>query len=92
MFCEEADAGGISFTRQNILQVRLEHPVKSAFLGAVVGAGTGTAMGAALANGRNPDPEAQVYYPLFLGIVSGVFVAKIVGHRSVLHGKVVYRH
>ena len=76
--------------RQSIHQVRPEHPVKSAFLGAAIGTGIGIGVGAVLANGPKPDPEARVYYPMFFGITSGFVSAKIMGHISVLHGKVVY--
>lgn len=101
LFCEEhrltrSPSGGavvhnFDLNRQSIRQIRLEHPIKSAFLGAVIGTVIGAGIGAALANGPKPDPEAQVYDPLYLGIISGIVGGKIMHHISIPHGKVVYR-
>jgi len=81
----------VNLDRQGISQVRLEHPTRSAFLGAVICTAIGAGIASALANGPKPDPEAQVYYPIFFGIVSGYIGGKITGRISILHGKVVYR-
>ena len=67
----------VNLDRQGISQVRLEHPTRSAFLGAVICSAIGAGIASALANGPKPDPEAQVYYPIFLGLSQDISEARL---------------
>lgn len=80
------------YVRRAIHEVRLENRAGSAFVGALLGAGVGAGAGIALARVHDPkDPEAQVYYPLYLGIGGMILGARVMGSKSMIHGKVVYR-
>jgi hypothetical protein len=89
LFCERSNLR-IDFHRQNIRQVRLEHPNRSAVLGAVIGTGIGAGVGVA-ATKDSKDAETRVYDPILLGIVMGVILSVIMSRVSPLHGKVVYQ-
>jgi hypothetical protein len=80
----------ITFSRQSIRQVRLEHPVASGVAGAVVGTGIGVGTGLALT--QHSRDEMRAYAPFYLGIGCGVLFAAIMSKISPIHGKVVYRH
>jgi hypothetical protein len=90
LFCEHGSLGTIRFDRQDIRQVRLEHPDANASLGAVIGTGLGAASGVALTKGSK-DAEIRVYTPIYMGIGIGVLLGVIMSKIPILRGKVVYR-
>jgi len=80
----------VTFHRQSIRRVRLEHPNASAVLGAVVGTGIGIGVGVAVTN-NSRDAETRVYDPAAYGILGGIVLGMIMHRIPVVHGKVVYQ-
>ena len=94
LFCVErrplVGAPVLRFYREGIREVRLEHPGRSAFLGAVIGTGVGAATGYAWLR-NSSDAETRVYTPIGMAILFAVPMGMIMGRISIPHGKVVYR-
>ena len=89
LFCEQRGLR-IDFHRQNIRQVRLEHPNKNALLGVLIGTGLGAGVAAAVTRNSN-DAETRVADPIIFGIL-GAVVSGVLMHRiSPVPGNIVYR-
>ena len=82
----------VNLDRQGISQVRLEHPTRSAFLGAVICTAIGAGIASALANGPKRTRKLRCTIQSFLGLSQDISEARFTGRISILHGKVVYRH
>jgi hypothetical protein len=89
LFCDQRGLR-IDFHRQNIRQVRLDHPQKSLAVGTLVGIGAGIGIGVAVGIKSN-DAETKVYAPIAFGALFGAVSGLIMGKLVVVHGKVVYR-
>ena len=94
LFCVERrpllGAPVLRLYRDGIREVRLDHPGRSAFFGAIIGTGAGTAVGYASSRSSN-DAETRVYTPIGIAILFGTALGLIMGRLAIPHGKVVYR-
>lgn len=77
----------VTFERNSIQQVRLEHPAASALVGGAVGAGAGAGLGS-IGGNNSYTPGAR---KALGGVILGGFGAWIGGETHIVHGKVIYR-
>ncbi len=75
------------FNRTEIREVRFEHPVGSAFVGAVIGTAVGVALGAGGGSGSLTRGGTEFAGGVFFGFIGG-----FIGHIfHLVHGSVLYR-
>jgi hypothetical protein len=79
------------FLRDDIREVRVEHPEKDhMIIGAVIGGAAGLGIGV-LASQHSSDPESRGAIPAFGALLGAAFGAAT-GHFIYPHGPVLYQH